>query len=374
MDGDPIERARTIARVVLAEEAPLIDRRAELTPRVLDVLRAEELLNLCGDSPEQAVPLRVAVDVARALARGCGATALVWSTHTAQLMFLQSVARNQPWFAKYVSSIGLGQPLLTSSTREAGERGAEPDRSAFVVDGAMVALRKDRSVISYPRQADAILVSARRHVAAAPDDRAAALVLGNQVTFEDEQPWNAMGMRGWQTGTAVLHARFAAEQLVAGPYEPLSARTPAPVSYVLWVAVWLGLAEEAVDRAAGGVGRRRPGNVTALVGEAQRRLLAVSGYLASVTELVQSWQDRDCMPLSGPARLHAIKVTASHECLTAARLALEALGVDGYREDSPHSVGRIVRDLHSSLVMHPDAPVNDDATSITGGGDRHYLR
>jgi len=133
-----------------------------------------------------------------------------------------------------------------------------------------------------------------------------------------------------------------------------------PVSHLLWSSLWLGIAEEAVGKATRFVqsaARSDPGTIP----PGATRLAELTGDLQSLDGLVGSALARyaalgDAEP--GPADalcFNNLKVVASGQVADLVGRALNICGMAGYRQDSPFSLGRALRDAHGAAVM-----VNND--------------
>jgi acyl-CoA dehydrogenase len=134
--------------------------------------------------------------------------------------------------------------------------------------------------------------------------------------------------------------------------------------------VWLGIAADAVARARAFLRQQgRGGSAT----------LSPSGYrLARATSLLQLMQSRLSLALkdyeatfadascSPPLRLGAdmntLKTSVSELCLEVTQHALMICGINGYRNGSPFSLGRHIRDLLSAPIM-----INNDRMLETTG-------
>ena len=136
-----------------------------------------------------------------------------------------------------------------------------------------------------------------------------------------------------------------------------------PVSHILWSSVWLGLATAATDRARSFVraeARKKPG----VTPPAALRLAELMAQLQRMQEIVHGTAqryDRECNDpdvLAGMGfaiAMNSLKVSSSTLVVDIVNRAMAICGMAGYREDSPLSLGRILRDAHGAAVM-----VNND--------------
>jgi len=147
------------------------------------------------------------------------------------------------------------------------------------------------------------------------------------------------------------------------PFADIASRTMLPISHVLWSAVWLGIATAAVDRARLFVrteARKNP----AVTSPAALRLAELMTVFQQMEALVQgaarTYEDvyDDVETLSGMGfaiAMNGLKVSSSTLVVDIVSKALLICGITGYREDSPYSLGRLLRDAYGAAIM-----VNND--------------
>jgi acyl-CoA dehydrogenase len=132
---------------------------------------------------------------------------------------------------------------------------------------------------------------------------------------------------------------------------------------VLWSAVWLGIAAEAVDRARRFVrveARKHPG-VTSPAAVRLAELMTVYQEMSALVRTGANIFDDvydDVEALSGMGfaiTMNGLKVSSSTMVTEIVGKALMICGIAGYREDSPYSLGRLLRDAYGAAIM-----VNND--------------
>jgi acyl-CoA dehydrogenase len=169
-------------------------------------------------------------------------------------------------------------------------------------------------------------------------------------------------MRGTCSPGFKVKSAAGVEQVLPA-FGDVACMTMVPVSHSLWGSVWLGIATDAVNRARSLVraaARKNPHAVppTAL------RLAEVSTQLQALRQLVRGFitdyeallamPDRGADVLSSigfALRVNQLKVSASELAVEIVTQALSIAGIQGYRNDSPHSIGRHLRDIYSSILM-----------------------
>jgi acyl-CoA dehydrogenase len=156
------------------------------------------------------------------------------------------------------------------------------------------------------------------------------------------------------------------------PYAEISSRTMLPVSHLLWSSVWLGLATAAADKARHFVraeARKKPGvtppsalRLAEMVAQLQRMEELVRG---SVRRYDQQIDDVDVLSSMGFAiAMNSLKVSASTLVVDIVNRSMLILGMAGYREDSPHSLGRILRDAHGAAIMVNNDRINSNTAQM----------
>lgn len=361
-----VEAARRIAREVAGPAAVAVDRDGRFPAETIDALKAERLLaaHVPTALGGQGVGIAELGLMCEALGQRCASSAMVFAMHQVQVACL---VRNgsTPFFQDYLDQLVREQRLIASVTSEAGVGGSvRTSICPIETDAAgQCSVRKEGTVVSYGEAADDLLITVRRHTEAASSDQALVLVRKPQCDMTLTGTWDAMGMRGTCSPAYQITARFAPEQVVPAPFADINAHTMVPWAHILWSSAWLGIATDAVSRARAFVretGRRMNG----LTPPTAPRLSQVSSQLQLMRVHVREWARRyDEMvrrPDGGAAELSSVAcaVQLNHLKLTASELvadictqALRITGTTGYRNDSPYSVTRHLRDAHSAALM-----------------------
>lgn len=350
------EEAVRHASNVAAGYATEVDREARFPEEAVAALREGGLMAAAAPvgAGGRGMTLRELADVAERLAGGCGSTAMIWAMHQIQLACLARHHPESPLLARAINE----RWLIASVTSEVGVGGDLRRSVANVVpapDGDGLTVRKEGATVSYGAHAQGYLVTARRSANADRGDQVAVLVARDQVRLRRTGGWNTLGMRGTCSPAFDLDLAFDADQVLPTPFADIAANTMVPVSHTLWSSVWIGLAAEALRRALGvarGRSRRSAASVPASLTLGHTKLAAARGHLAATVAACEPVVDRGVAPtMALTVELNAVKVGVSDLTLEVARLALDAGGMAGFTEDGPHSVARILRDLHSAPLM-----------------------
>jgi acyl-CoA dehydrogenase len=184
----------------------------------------------------------------------------------------------------------------------------------------------------------------------------------SQCELQQYGSWDTMGMRGTCSPGFVITARFGEEQIVPAPFAEINAHTMVPWAHILWGTAWLGIATDAVARARAFVRdtSRKLGSTpptAARLSEASSLLQLmrvqvrerVRAYEALITRHDGGSDELSSLPFA--VQLNHLKLSASKLVAEICTQALHITGTTGYRNDSPYSVTRHLRDAHSAAVM-----------------------
>jgi len=360
-----LNEANRIAAEVAAKAADSVDREARFPTETLQALRKAQLLSAAVPTElgGAGCSLRELSEICAAVSGGCSSSGMVLAMHYIQVACIARHHAGSPVLTGYLKDLVKHQYLLASMTSEVGTSG-ETRASVCAVerrDGKFF-LNKDATTGSYCAHADGILVTARRNSEAPSNDQVLVLVKTGDYQLEQSTDWDTLGMRGTCSPGFKLTSSGDEAQIIPGSFADSSAQTMVPYSHVLWSALWWGIAANALDRAATFVraqARRSPGSVPPTA----TRLSEIS--IASQS-LRYSWQavadEFDALGDSPAAReqlnsmgwalrFNNLKIDASTSAPPIVHQALQIVGIMGYKNNSPFSVGRHYRDLLSASLM-----------------------
>lgn len=287
--------------------------------------------------------------IASQLARSCGATAMIWAMHQAQVASV--VAGSPPRESEeLLRGLASSQGLIASITSEVRIGGDIRQSAAALtpVEGELFILEKDAPTVSYGQHADAFLISCRRAPDSPPSDQVAIFAPRTAVELEQRGGWDPMGMRGTVSPPFAVRATVTAGYVLAEPFGSIAGQALVPWSHILWASCWHGLAQEAVARARRIV-RRKDSDGDLRLAEATRELDLLEAVIGqAVGRCVPLREDP---PPAQPAWFNDLKVTVSELAVGIAVQCLAISGMPGYQERSDHSIARILRDLHSAPLM-----------------------
>ncbi len=360
-----LERVHGIGREVVAPHAASVDAEARFPREAFAALKEERLLSCYVPVEHGGMGLTFA-EVARlceALGNYCANTAMVFAMHQIQVGCIVHHALGSPFFQRYVRELCDRQYLLASATTEVGIGGdVRSSKCAVAVDGDRFSIVKQAPVISYALDSDAILVTCRRAPDAAASDQLHVLVRREDCTLTPLSGWDTLGFRGTCSSGFTLEGRGRAEQILPVPYGDIHARTMHPFSHVVWSSLWLGIANDAVNKARTFVraeARKSPGAMppsAMRLAEVDSALFEMrSGVYQTTSEYQQRIRDAGESDYGFALRVNNLKVTSSRALIDVVSQAMTICGIAAYRNDSSTSLGRHLRDAYGASLM-----VNND--------------
>ena len=180
-------------------------------------------------------------------------------------------------------------------------------------------------------------------------------------------------MRGTCSPGFKLKSSGPAEQVLPGSFADSSAQTMVPVSHILWASLWWGIAADAVARAANfvrGQARQKPGSTPPTaqrLAEAWQELQAMKQVwlgAAQAFDAVAPGSEEELLGIGWALRLNNLKVACSDAAPQIVHRALQIVGILGYKNDSPFSLGRHYRDVLSGSLMISNDRINAKSAAM----------
>ncbi|MDJ0448468.1 acyl-CoA dehydrogenase family protein [Methylocystis sp. JR02] len=357
----PLDRISSVVAVA-ARHAEEVDREARFPFEAFAALKDARLLSLLipvefgGDGAR----LAEVAEVCSALGQHCASTAMIFAMHQIKVSSLVSYGAETDWGKRFLRRVSDEQLLLASATTEGGVGGnMRASVCAFEREGSDFRVEKRGALISYGAQADAILVTARRAPDAAASDQLMAAITKDQYTLSRTGVWDTLGMRGTCSDSFILTAKAPTEQILGADFAEIAAQSMLATAHLLWGSVWYGVAVDALVRAQNfvraearkGGGGLPPGALR--LAEASTKAEAMRAALKEGLARFECAQENheDLNSMSFGVRFNNLKTFASETAIDIINHALLITGISGYRNDSPHSVGRHMRDALSARIM-----------------------
>jgi acyl-CoA dehydrogenase len=354
--------APCVARIATDVVAPLadeVDRDARFPLEALEALRAERLLSVLAPSELGGSDARVGevADMTRILASACSSTALIFAIHQVQVACLVRHGRTAA-LQSFLAEVADRQLLLSSVTTEVGvEDDADSSICALTREGGRFRFEKRAPLIFYGMHADAVLATSRRSPDSLPGDQTLVVCRSPGLVLESFGARDTLGLRGTCAAAFRLEAEGDDDLVLPIPFSEIESRTMVPVAHILWSSACLGIATAAMERARSSLcstGRTRvmPATVT--------RLTELSALHLEMTELVRAMArhyDQICDDDDATGAMQ-FAIAMNNLQLSASRLVVDVVsrsmaicGMAGYRQDSPYSLGRLLRDAHGAALL-----------------------
>ena len=360
-----------LGRNIAAPAAAAVDRDARFPFEAFAALKAGKLLSCYVPRRRGGLGLSVVevAELGEILGHHCGSSAMVFAMHQIQVACIVHHALGTPYFEDFLQGLVEHQWLLASATTETNIGGdVRTSICAVEREGDRFRLEKQAPVISYAEEADVILVTARRERDAGPNEQVHVLVKRGDVTLTPLSSWDTFGFRGTCSLGYVLRAEGPLSQILPVPYAQIHARTMHAFSHSVWSSLWLGIAEDAVSRARAFVrsqARKSPDKLPPTALRLAELDVALSSMRALVRQGVGAYQLRLDQAAEGGApfaedmgftlQINNLKVRSSELLVSIVSDALLICGIAGYRNDSPYSLGRHLRDAWGApLMVHND--------------------
>ncbi|NML33900.1 acyl-CoA dehydrogenase family protein [Paraburkholderia antibiotica] len=370
---------------IAAHHADAVDRDARFPVEAFDALKRERLLSAMVPAAYGGAGLALAEigAICEILAQGCASSAMIYAMHQIQVACIDVHRGNSAWHARLLEQLVEQQWLLASATSEETIGGnLRTSACAIEFDGACFRIEKLAPTISYGAAADVILVTARRSADAAAADQVLAVALRADLQLDKRGMWDSLGMRGTCSEGFRLVAGGLAEQVLATPFADIADQTMLPVSHTLWASVWTGIAADAVNRAKAffrAQARAKPGTMppaglrlAEAVGLLQMMQARLSVAFEAARNARQSCHDEPGQQADAPlaaqlgfaADMNTLKTSISTTALQVVQEVLMICGMAGYKNGTPYSVGRHLRDLHSAPLMINNDRIAQNTASL----------
>ncbi len=365
VDAEFFGAIKTIADDVAAEHVDDVDRNARFPRETIDALKEAGALSafVPAELGGAGVSFEALAAACFELGRRCGASAMVFAMHQIQVATIVRHLDDAGWYEGYLRDVVAEQRLIASVTSEVGT-GGDMGRSiaAVVAEGdGVCSLEKQAPTVSYGEYADDLLITLRRSPDAEAGDQVLALVQRDQIDLDDAGSWDPLGMRGTCSPGFTVRARFSPEQVLPTPFSRVAPISMVPISHILWSQLWLGIATDAFDRARAFVraaAKRKPGEPLPAAQALSHLMSELALLRAEVTLALREFCEASEQPgrdglttMASVLRFNNLKIAASEQAPHVCQGALGVCGIMGFKNDTPFSVGRHLRDTMSACLM-----------------------
>ena len=356
-----VARAQLVGAVA-AQYCDHVDKEGRFPSEAVRAMKEARLLSafIPKEFGGEGADLSEIAEVVSIISQACASAGMTYAMHQIKVSSVISHGDKDPWHQDFMRRISRDQLLVASATTEGGIGGnLRNSICAIERDGDRFRLAKDGCVISYGRDADAILITARSAPDAPASDQVMAVLTRDQYKLELTGTWDAMGMRGTCSDSFKFESEGAVAQILPNDFGEIAAKSMLAICHILWSAVWYGIASSAVSRAQSFVraeARRNPSQTppgALRVAEAANMLqLMRSNTIAGLSRFAEAKHNEDDLGSVGfIVAMNNIKIGASRMVVDIINHALLITGINGYRNNTPYSVGRHMRDALSAQIM-----------------------
>lgn len=315
-------------------------------------------------------PMEIAKQCA-ALGHHCSATSAVLSMHHTQIYSLVHHAKNNPKLQDYMRRVATENRVIASVTSEVGPSG-DMRSSACAVEVAddKYTLTKKATTISYGSYANDLMITSRKDANAPANDQVLVIAEGGNFILKDQGTWDTLGMRGTCSPPSTVEAHGEAWQVMDTPFADIATYTMVPTSHIFWSSWWYGLAAEAVGKCREllrAKARSNPGVIpmgAIRVADLDAALQTMEHEVFSMArEYTEALANNDTHKLGGlgyARRINTLKLNSSRAVIAIVTEAMSICGIQAYKNNGPFSLGRHLRDAHSTVIM-----VNNDRIQQT---------
>ena len=354
LDASAVVKAATPA-------AADVDRNARFPHEAVEAMRDAGLLS-CSLPTElggRSASITELAAVAREIGAACSSAAMIFAMHHTQALTLRFHGA-QGDIAELTRQVATDESLLASATTEITTGGdVRSSTCAVEVDGERVRLEKNAPVISYGEYADYICTTARRSPDSPPSDQVLVVCPKDTTVLEPTSSWDTLGFRGTCSPGFILKTETSVTNIVPVDYATISAHTMLPGSHTLWSSVWLGIADAAIAKTRDQVraaARKSAGSPPPQALRFADLLVEHQSFESAVGTEIRRYQafldsDEDETTIGFALAMNNLKIMASTRVVDVVAGALAICGINGYREDHPASMGRLLRDAYGPALM-----------------------
>lgn len=357
----PLGERMARAAAVAAKHADDVDLNGRFPSEAIAALKEEGLMGvqIAAELGGEDTSIAEIAELCSVLGQACGSTAMIFAMHHIKLSSLVEHGMGAEWHRAFMRRIAAEQLLLGSATTEGGIGGnLRNSICAIEVENGTCRLEKDATVISYGVYADAILITSRAHKDAASSDQVMTVFLKDQYTLDKTQGWDTLGMRGTCSEGFLFKGEAPAEQIIPEPFAEIAAHSMLAMAHLLWSALWYGIAVDAVHRAQTFVraaARKSPGQTP----PGALRLAEISGKLQMIkTDIIHGIRqyeeirrNPESLTMGFLIAMNNTKLSTSTAIIDIVGQTLLINGIMGFKNDTPYSVGRHLRDAYSAQLQ-----------------------
>jgi len=359
-----VESVKQIGIDIASPNANDVDSNARFPIEAINALKEAQVLS--AGVPEEFGGAGMTIleqgNLCRGLARHCSSAAMVLGMHFIKVHSVVHFAKDVSELEEYLKKIVTDQRLVASVTSEEGVGGnLRTSISAIEREGARFRLTKFSSCLSYGAYADDLLITCRKTAESAASDQAVVIAVGDDFTLEQKGVWDPLGMRGTCSPPFAVHVDAEGHRILHEDFAYVAARTMLPDTHVIWAHIWLGIATEAASRARKLLQNKARKDASKLP-DGAKDLAELEIHLDRFRDTVKSVSERyfeahtnndedylTSIPFS--IKINGLKLNASQMSADICQRAMAICGFAGYLNNTPFTIGRLLRDSLSAAPM-----------------------
>lgn len=366
--SDLCSKVHQLGKEVIAPAADDVDRQARFPQEAFNALRSQQLLSCYVPAEFGGMDLGIKqiAKLCEILGGYCASSAMIFAMHQIQVACIVHHSTGSEFFQQFLQKLVSQQYLLASATTELGVGGDLRSSICHVeITGEEFSLAKEAPVISYGEAADFILVTCRRAADVNASDQVQVLVDKKTTSLTPISDWDTLGFRGTCSSGFSLKTQGHIQQIQPAPFADILAHTMHPVSHLVWGSLWLGIAQDAVTQARASVraaARKNPSTppISALrLAEVDEQLFSMrAGLYEAIDEYaakLDSGTSEAFNDFGFAIRINHVKLRCSEMVVNIVKDALAIVGIMGYKNNTPNSLSRHIRDALGAALM-----VNND--------------
>lgn len=363
-----IELAHHLGKTIIRPAAVDVDEKARFPQEAFAAFKEHQLLSCYVPRELGGMSLQISevCKLCEIFGNYCASTAMIFAMHQIQVACITHHCQNSAFFQQFLRDLVCNQYLLASATTELGIGGDLRSSICYLnAQGENFTLEKQAPVISYGVAADFIMVTCRRNADTTPSDQLQVLVDKKYTQMEQLSDWDTLGFRGTCSSGFKILSTGHIQQVQPEPFSDILAKTMHPVSHLVWGSLWLGLAQDAVSQARASVraaARKNPSTppISALrLTEVDEQLFSMrAGLQTVIDEYQQKLASNDLSVFNDfgfSIRINNVKLRCSELLVKIVGDALAIVGIMGYKNNTPNSLARHLRDAYGAQLM-----VNND--------------
>ncbi|MCF6195034.1 MAG: acyl-CoA/acyl-ACP dehydrogenase [Kangiellaceae bacterium] len=373
-----MDATHKIGKETLSKYAMDVDKKARFPNESLTALKS--LLLLSAYVPKEYGGLGLNIEqiskLCEIMARYCASTAMIYSMHQIQVACIVHHSLGSSYYQNYVRLLVKEQRLIASATTEIGTGGdLLASFCAVEAKDGKFKISKKAPVISYGEAADDLILTARKDAEAPQSDQVHILLNKEQYNLTPISGWDTLGFRGTCSSGFDIVAEGTVDQICPIPFPEVLSQSMHPFAHITWAALWSGICIDAVNNARIYVRKAVKNNpnvppISSIrLAEVDKKLYGmrnnIQSAIADYTRLLDAGDSNAFTNFGFAIKINNLKIQSSELLIEIVGKAMMICGIGSYRNDSPASLCRHIRDAYgASLMVNNDRIMMHNATLV----------